>query len=348
MLFTLLATLLFIEERIFLSAAVCVALVLVKETSIVTPFLFGLWLLAEKRYRQSIYFFLPAFALACWLALLRHQTGHLFGSAEFTQYNLRYMLHPARILVALAKRVYHLFWENLGWIGTAGIVYGVIRRRVFAGRTWTILWILVALHIVLVSVLGGAMLERYLLPVAPIVCIGMVAGWSTMPSPWRIAGPVALIIAAAAGNFWNPPYSFPLENNLAFTDFVRLQQVAANYIERRYPAKSVATAWPLSEVLAHPEFGYVKAPQRVRGMVDFDAASMAGLNRVGVDVFVLYSRQWNPPGNLLRNPSIVRMWRQIFSFEPPVSSSDVDRKLGLKLVASWQRRGQWIEVHARY
>src|SRR5947208_84019 len=63
MLFTVLASLLFLEERILLSAAACVALVLVKETGVVTPLLFGLWLLAEKRLLQAGYFLLPLAAL---------------------------------------------------------------------------------------------------------------------------------------------------------------------------------------------------------------------------------------------------------------------------------------------
>ena len=348
MLFTALALLLFLEERLLLSALACVALVLVKETGIVTPLVFGLWLLVERRFLQAGYFLMPAVALGSWFLFLRHGTGHFFGSQEFTYYNLEYMTHPVRTSFALAKRLYHLFWENLHWIGAFGILYAWIHGGIFEGRAWKIAWTLVALHVILFSVMGGAMLERYLLPVLPIVYIAMIAGWSAAPSPWRTLGPVALIIGVAACNFWNPPYPFPLENNLAFTDFVRLQQTAASFIDERYASAEVSTAWPLSAELLRPEFGYVKAAHRVREIRDFSEPEIDRLDSAPVELFVLYSRQWDPPMNLLRNEMIMKIWRRFFLYAPQVSSFDIDQRWRLKPVAAWMRGGHWIEVHAKY
>jgi hypothetical protein len=348
MLFTVVAMLLFLEEQLFLSAMACVALVLVKETGVVTPLLFGLWLLAEKRVRQAGYFLMPAAVLGSWFLFLHMQTGHLFGSAAFTQYNLEYLTHPVRMAVALARRLYHLFWENLHWIGTFGIVYACMTGGVFEGRSWRLAWTLVALHVVLFSVMGGAMLERYLLPVLPIVYTGMIAGWTALPAPWRALGPIALIAGVAVCNFWNPPYPFPLENNLAFTDFVRLQQTAAGYIEQNYPGSEVSTAWPLSAALSRPEFGYVKVAHRVREIPDFGGSAIASLEHGPVEVLVLYSRQWDPPGNLLRNPIVLKFWGHFFSYEPQTSSFELDRRFHLKTVAGWSHGGQWVEVHASY
>ena len=31
-----------------------------------------------------------------------------------------------------------------------------------------------------------------------------------------------------------------------------------------------------------------------------------------------------------------------------VAATEIDERLGLKLVASWTLRGQWMEIHARY
>lgn len=347
MLLTLLALILFFEERVFLSAAACAALVLVKETGIVTPVMFGLWLAAEKRFLQAGYFLLPAAALGSWFLLLHYQTGYWFGSPQFTQYNLEYMWHPVRITVAFARRLYHLFWENLHWIGTLGILYACIRGGAYEGRRWRIAWILVAVHVAMFSVIGGAMLERYLLPVLPIVYIAMVTGLCALPSPWRALTQVALIAGVAVCNFWNPPYPFPYENNLAFTDFVKLQQLAAGYVEQTYPSSEVVTAWPLSAALLHPEFGYVKTPHHVREIPDFSEAEVASLDRNPVEVFVLYSQQWDPPGNLLRNVLALKFWRRFFSYRQQVGSMDLDERFHLKTVAAWSQGGQWAEVHAR-
>jgi hypothetical protein len=291
---------------------------------------------------------MPAAARGSWFLCLYTQTGHLFGSAAFIQYNLEYLIHPVRMAVALARRLYHLFWENLHWIGTFGILYAWMRGGVFEGRGWRLAWTLVAVHVALFSVLGGAMLERYLLPVLPIVYAAMVAGWSALPGPWRALGPLALIAGVAVGNFWNPPYPFPLENNLAFTDFVRLQEIAAGYLETNYAKAEVYTAWPLSAALSRPEFGYVKTPHRVGEIRDFGESAVASLERSPVDVFVLYSRQWDPPGNLLRNWILLKFWSRFFSYEPQIPSFDLDSKFHLKTVAGWSQGGQWIEVHARY
>jgi hypothetical protein len=346
-LFTILALVLFLDERIFLSALACVALVLAKETGVVTPVLLGFWLLVERRLLQAGFFLLPLTVLGFWFLYLRHHTGYLFGSAQFTQYNLEYMWHPLRITIALTRRLYHLFWENLHWIGALGILYACIRGGVYEGRSWRLAWTLVAAHVALFSVLGGAMLERYLLPVLPIVYIAMVAGLSALPSPWRALSQVALIAGVGFCNFWNPPYPFPYENNLAFTDFVKLHQTAAGFIERDYPGSEITTSWPLSAELRQPEFGYVQTAHRVREIPDFSESAVTGLGNGPVEVFVLYSQQWDPPGNLLRYMVLRQFWSHFFSYRPPVGALDLDQRFHLKTVAAWSQAGQWIEVHAR-
>src|SRR5437867_2390563 len=296
MLFTGLATLLFLEERIFFSSLACVALVLVKETGVLAPLLFGFWLLRERRALEAGYFLLPLAALGSWFLLLHMKTGHMFGSAEFTQYNLVYMAHPVRAAVALARRLYHLFWENLRWIGAIGILYAWRRGGVYESRGWRVAWTLVASHIILFSVTGGAMLERYLLPVSPVVYIGMISGWSAAHGSSRAIGPVALIVAAAVSNFWNPPYPFALEYHLAFTDFVKLHQTAAGYLEAHYPEAEVCTAWPLSAALRRPEFGYVKSPRHVRQIRDFTESSVSARGRQSCR---LAAQDWRPTSLLV-------------------------------------------------
>ena len=56
MLFTALALLLFLQNHLRASAAVCVALVLVKETGAVVPAVFALWLARERRWRDAAWF----------------------------------------------------------------------------------------------------------------------------------------------------------------------------------------------------------------------------------------------------------------------------------------------------
>ena len=185
MLFTTLALLLFLQDRIRACAAVCVVLVLVKETGIVVPLVFSVWLLRERRWRDAVWFAPAGVALAAWLGALFHATGHWTGSPGFEQYNLYFPLHPVRLMVAFSRRCYSLFVASFQWIGTIAIVFAWRSSRIFHTRSWKIAWCLAAAHVVLVTLLGGAVLTRYLLPVMPIVFAAM----AVVGSPSFLNGP---------------------------------------------------------------------------------------------------------------------------------------------------------------
>jgi len=129
---------------------------------------------------------------------------------------------------------------------------------------------------------------------------------------------------------------------------VKLHQTAAEYIEQRYPTAEISTAWPLSDELLKPELGYVPKAHRVRSIRNFTEYGVSALEDRPVELFVLFSRQWDPPNNLLRNPIAAKIWRWMFPLEAQISSLDVDAKFKLKTVAAWSNHGQWIEVHAPY
>jgi 4-amino-4-deoxy-L-arabinose transferase-like glycosyltransferase len=343
MLFTCLALLLFVQEKIRLAALACTALVLVKETGLIVPALFGAWLLYERRRRDAAWFLLPAAALSAWFVALASSTGHLFGNAEFTRYNLFYPLHPVRFLLALARRLYYLFFQDFHWIGTIAIIQGW-RAGLFATRSWRIAWLVVWAHVLFLSLTGGAVLERYLLPVLPVVYTAMLAGISLYRPALKIACEVGLLAGLIAGNFWNPPYPFPFENNLAFTDFVELQRAAAEFVERDYRGAPVATAWPLSSALRRPELGYVGQALTVRGIPDFTPGSIDRLKWRGVRVFVLFSRMWQPALNWTDLKFVREIWRRFYGYVPEVSFLQMRQRAVLP-VARWERHGLWIEVY---
>ena len=76
-------------------------------------------------------------------------------------------------------------------------------------------------HLVAFSLLGGALLTRYLLPVYPLVImIGMstlhrrIARWE-----WPAALMVIIFVMAL---FFDPPYRFAPEDNLTYKNFIEL------------------------------------------------------------------------------------------------------------------------------
>ena len=60
-------------------------------------------------------------------------------------------------------------------------------------------------------------------------------------------------------------------------DFVRLQAVAAQFLESQLPDSNVATAWPYTGALSRPEYGYVERPMIAVETNNFHFSSVASI-----------------------------------------------------------------------
>jgi 4-amino-4-deoxy-L-arabinose transferase-like glycosyltransferase len=344
MLLTTLALWLFLRERIVLAAAACVVLTLIKETGIVAPILFGVWLARERRWRDAAWFIAPAAALGAWIAILFHATGYWAGSTAFVDYNVFYPLHPMRIVANALRRVYYLFFANLHWIGAFAILFAWRISRIFRDRNWRIAGSLAIAHAATVTLLGGATLERYLLPVLPILYSAMAAGLSLFPRRPRLICSAALLAGLTAGIFVSPPYPFPYEDNLAFADFVRLQSEAAGYLSRWYSGAEVATVWPLTVELTRPDLGYVDRRLAVDSLADPSAETLRNLDWRKVQALAVFSRNSDPTLNPLRIEPVRRLWQALFGYSPPATEEEVRRIVPYPLAASWRKNGQWMDI----
>jgi len=347
MLFTVLVLLLFLQDRTRDAALASTVLVLVKETGLIVPVVLAGWLLREKRFREAAYFVAPTIVLVAWIIYLRHGTGHWLGDSGFAHYNVFYPLHPVRLSISFLRRGYYLFVENFHWIGTAAIIFAWRKTSIYRTRAWAIVASVFVAHSILVSVLGGATLERYLLPVIPLFYIAVGVAWSALPPLWRGLSQAAMFAGLLAGFFWNPLWPFPFENNLAAVDFVRLQAQAAEYVEQNYPDKLVASAWTFPDALRRPEFGYVSRSIAVKGIENFHRDSIAGLKGDSVGVLVVYSRTWEPKMSVLHVPWIANLLARYYDYEPQIKDEDIAQDLGLYPRMRWEQHGQWIEVYAR-
>jgi hypothetical protein len=347
MLLTCWALLCFLEERYLAAVLLSTALVMVKETGLVVPAVFAFWRWREGARRQACWFLLPAAALAGWLAGLWAATGQVFGNREFTEYNVFYLLHPARAGAALLRRAYYLLIANFHWAGWLAVWWAARRHGIYAGREWRVAITVGLAHVLAVSVLGGAVLERYLLPVVPLVYIAMAAAWTTTRARWMRLSQGVVMAGVPLCLIVNPPYPFPYENNLAAVDFVRLHERAAGLLEREYAGRTVTTAWPLGVALRRPEYGYVRRRLEVREIADFTVSRVRALKPVEVDVFVLYSREWEPRLPLWRPGWFGGLRERYWGWEPQVSAGEIASRFSLVEVARFERRGQWIAVFAR-
>ncbi|HVY91790.1 MAG TPA: hypothetical protein VHA14_03535 [Bryobacteraceae bacterium] len=341
MAFTALALLLFLQNRFRACALACAVLVLVKETGFVAPLVFGGWLLFERRApgdnrRDVLWFLLPVGLLAIWLCALRHFTGFWFGNASFTKYNAVDTLDPVRVLFALVRRAYYLFIGSGHIIGTAIVWFAWKRMPILKDRPWRIALTLAAAQILTVSVLGGAVLERYLLPVLPILYSAFALAAGALSIGTRRVAIGALVVALIAANFVNPPYPFPFENNLMFVTFTDIAQQAA-FAADRYN-QPVTTTFPMTTALAHPRNGYLMLPHRTHEIPDFRPETIQPLVARPPALMIVYNTEFDPWG--LRGTELFEwFFAKYYNYERPMSALEISQLLNMRIAREWESRG---------
>lgn len=353
MCFSMLALLLFLQNRVRASAIACTILVLVKETGLVAPALFGCWVFFERRGRRkldALWFLLPIPGLAIWLMALHHATGHWFGNAAFAEYNLREPLDPVRFLLALARRIYYVFISTGHFISTLAVLWAWRRMPLLRERPWRVAGSFVPAQLLVVSALGGAVLERYILPALPVVYIAFAVSLRALPPRTRRMTLSALLACLVAANFVNPIYPFPFENNLAFVSFVGLEESAANMAEEHGGALPggglIATAFPVADALRNPDLGFVQAPRKVIEITDFSRAEIEKLKSQTPDMVVVYQRAWDPL-HLLDRPAVSGFLARHYGYEPEMGADQIARTLSMRVARRWRRRGLTMELLER-
>lgn len=342
MVFTLLALLLFLDARYVSAAIACTLLVLVKETAITTPMVFGAWLwFRERRYKDALLFVAPALALMGWLLVLRNATGSIFGSAEFARYNLNESLAPLHILNGIRRRIYTLFVADGHWIGAISLWYGWKALRT---RDWAIAGAVALAQTAAVTIVGGATLDRYLLPVLPILYAAFAVAASTFRPKVRLWSNLGLIGFLLVG--WHLSHPYQIENNLTVLDFVEMQREAAQYIESNFPGRRVASTWPFTAAIRDPDYGYVQQRIYTVRAPGLHAAELSVLPLEPTDLIVLYSRGNLPPEFLLRVAWIRDLMGRFMDLQPEATSLEMNR-LGYVSRARWARGDLWIEIFAR-
>lgn len=343
-LFSTLALWCFLRKRYLAAALACGISLAFKETAVAFPIVFAVVLWRQARKKEATWM-LASFLLPLgWIVWIGAATGQLLGDAKFADFNLWYNLHPARLLVALARRLYTLFIADFHWLAILPLLNAWWVRRLWAGESWTWIRWIAAVHILVVSAFGGAVLERYLLPLWPLLFCAIAAAASLLSERRRLIYLTIQTAAFAAGLWIRPLHPFPLENNLAMVEQVRLWQEVARTVDQLKPGALIATAWPLSDALRRPEFGYVERGRPVVELPDFRASNWRAANLRQVEVVLIYSRDWTPEWNLLGQKSIRAWWRWLYDYEPPMNPDDAATVLGAGPALEWRRGSQWVSL----
>ena len=112
----------------------------------------------------------------------------------------------------------------------------------------------------------------------PLVVILMVSTLRRRVRGW----PVVILATCAAfllALFVNPPHRFPMEDNLAYRDYVLLHKSAADLLGSQYSRARILTAWPATDELSKPYLGYVRAALPVLPLENFSAPQVVAAAR---------------------------------------------------------------------
>lgn len=350
------------ENQILVSGLFSFA-ALSKETAIVTPLaltcleLFFLMRSANASQRRSHALWTasllsPLLPLVAWYAYHRHRTGFIFGNPEFLRYNATANLEPFRILLSLWHRLLHLTTHMNMYVPVVcaiAVLFIPLKTSApppLSRRTITAILTVLGANWIAFSVLGGALLTRYLLPMYPLILVLCVATWQRRVQRWWLL--FALSTAAFLAAIWiNPPYAFAPEDNLTYSDMIVLHQRAISLIEHRYPAATVLTAWPASAELTRPELGYVHKPLKVVSLQNFalDQIAQAAQDPGSYDTALIFSTKWEPPSNQLNLAKAnANTDARYFDFHYDLSPSEAAAMLHGEVVWQERRKGEWAAV----
>ncbi len=374
MAFTIWAIHFYLSDRLALSVAFSALACLSKETAVVAPLalcayelegwvlarwrpaLFARWALCKNtglwRAGAQLLALVP---LIAWYAYHLHRTGHIFGNPEYLRYNLGATLSPLRIAIAFVERLWHLFGYMNLFVLTAALL---LARRVpvvsdaaserppLARQVRAVFILILVAYVVELSVLGGALLARYMVVVVPLFILMAVAEIRRHLRAWAwwvaLCG-LAFVVALTTSPLWH----ISPEDNLVYADFVRLHRQATSYVAAHYPEQRILTAWPASDELIHPYLGYVDRPLTVVRIDDFTPQEVlrAREQLESIDVVLAFSTRYEPPRTILWRWT---WWRRVqeryFDYHKDLPPQTIAQLLHGRI--AWQKSvgGEWVAV----
>ena len=349
------------------SVLFCLA-ALSKETAIVQPAaLLAAQLFLALRHRRhpaslrahlrwSVALALPIPILSMWFAFHFLKTGQIFGNPAYLHYNATDNFTLAHFAYALRIRCVHLFWQRSLWLPlvlTGACLFLSVRQvggptRAFGlpPRVLASIAVLVVANLLAFSLLGGALLTRYLLPVYPLLLLVCVAAWQDRTELWPVLATLTAVSFCAA--IWLNPFTFfAPEDNLTYRNMIVVQQQAIQFLADHYPEATVLTAWPVSADLVRPELGYTNHRFRVVSLENFTPPELtrAAAEPGRYDTALLFTTHYTSPAFrrfLLTHP---RSWKgRRYAEDIDLSPEQVARLLGGRVVWQADHYGEWAAI----
>jgi 4-amino-4-deoxy-L-arabinose transferase-like glycosyltransferase len=354
------------KRKPWVAAMWFMAAALSKETAIAVPFTLAVCSAVEMaraktserlpHLRAALVYASSAIPLACWYLWHKIKTGFVFGNPEFLRYNAGATMTPLRILAAFGHRILHLTAHMNLFVPVLMTLAALMlnprkdstgrERRPIATSSLRMILLILLVNAILFSVLGGALLTRYLLPMYPLVLLVCVSVMHRRVPFWQGLG---ILSAAAflAGLFINPPYRFAPEDNFQYVRVIRMNIAAIGRLNALYPGATVLSAWPVTDELSKPELGYVREPWQVYRLDDFTEPQIerAADEPGRYSAALAFSTKYDPPSLPLslgqRSEALDERYFGLHHDLPPEAIAQ--RLRGLLV---WQREdhGMWIAL----
>ncbi len=337
----------------------CLA-VLAKETAIVAPCAVLatdsiLTLLDRKQnlgasirslLKSAIPLLLPFVLLVCWFAWLHHVSGTIFGDPYYVRYNLEGAARPLRIVLAGVQHLWHLMgYLNLFVLtGVAALICATRHCLPTSGapaqntRGWLLFAVLIAGYVLMLSIVGGVTLARYLLPIYPLVLLACVAAISSRVKWWpAVAGLAA--VAFVAGLFpYTDRYLFRRDDNLAYLDYVALHQAAIGAIAGG-GNPTVISVWPGSSEVSMSWLGYANQPINELEIDSFTRQDLLAAGLKQPQYILMFPRA----ACKAENP-FFRTQGNYFRSSDELTPDEVANLMNARVIYTEKRRCDWVAL----
>jgi hypothetical protein len=354
------------DRRPVLAALYFSAAVLSKETAIAIPVTLAVIAAIEafrssppdrtRLWKQTGWLLSCALPLIAWYVWHYAKTGFVFGNPEFLKYNAGANLSPVRFFAAFGHRLLHLTAHMNMFVPALLTVAALMlnprldrdgreKPRIGNPALARIFFVLLA-NALLFSILGGALLTRYLLPMYPLVILVAVSTFAHRVPYWQS---FAVLSAAAfvAGIFINPPYRFAPEDNLEYARVIRLHLAGIAQLDKHFSGSTVLSAWPVTDELSKPELGYVKTPYQVYRVEDFteEQIQRASDDPGGYSSALVFSTKYDPSSRLLSlGPKSEALDKRYFGLHHDLPPEAIALRLHGSLVWKRDDHNQWIAL----
>ncbi len=208
-----------------------------------------------------------------------------------------------RIFLSCVQHLWHLLgYLNLFLLTGLAIICAARPRLPAPGapgqntRGWLVLAALTAGYVLMLSIVGGVTLARYLLPLYPLVILACVAAISSRVRWWpAIAGLVTVAFVAGLFPYTNR-FLFRRDDNLAYLDYVALHQAAIESFPKGQKWK-VVSVWPGSDELSMPWLGYTKQPLDITEIESFTRQDLIAAGENHPQYLLMFPRGACKAGN---------------------------------------------------